>query len=144
MDLGTLTSSGNAKPLLIVEDVSVLRLRMPIPESYSEAIPDTSAVEFTVEAAPGKNYFATNLEKRFVIRLRDGKAEWVDVKNGFSQNDKVEIFGSLNKRDLLLSGATDEIKPHFTSYECFSAPFKTALNTRIKLPPQIFRICSSS
>jgi len=53
----------------------------------------------------------TNLERRFVIRLADGKAEWIDVKNGFSQNDKIEIFGSLHEGDLLLSSATDEIKP---------------------------------
>jgi len=167
VDLGTLTGSGTPKPLLVVEDVSVLRLRLPIPESYSAAIPDTSVVGFSVEATPGKTYtatlsrksgsinlsnrtetweyiyqnnadhlksgmfanatlnlgreelsflvpssaIATNLERKFVIRLREGKAEWVDVKNGFNQNDKIEIFGTLNEGDLLVSGATDEIKP---------------------------------
>ena len=167
VDLGTLTGSGNSKPLLVVEDVSSLRLRLPIPETYSAAIPDTSVIEFSVEAAPGKIFTATlsrksgsinlsnrtetweyiylnnedhlksgmfanaslkmgrgelsflvpaaaivtNLERRFVIRLTDGKAEWIDVKNGFSQNDKIEIFGSLHEGDLLLSAASDEIKP---------------------------------
>jgi RND family efflux transporter MFP subunit len=166
-DAGTLIGSGNAKPLLVIENVDILRLRIPVPESYSATVPDTTVIEFTVEAIPGKtwqatlsrksgsinlsnrtetweyrfyngeNYLksgmfatatlklgrgessflvptsaiATNLEKRFVIRLKDGKTEWVDVKNGFSQNDKVEIFGSLNEGDLLLTGATDEIKP---------------------------------
>ena len=54
---------------------------------------------------------ATNLEKRFVIRLKDGKTEWIDAKNGISMNDKVEIFGNLNIGDTLLVRATDEIKP---------------------------------
>ena len=53
---------------------------------------------------------ATNLEKRFVIRLKDGKTEWVDVKNGISMTDKMEIFGNLIAGDTLLVRATDEIK----------------------------------
>jgi multidrug efflux pump subunit AcrA (membrane-fusion protein) len=53
----------------------------------------------------------TNLEKRFVIRLKNNKAELVDVKNGISQDDKVEIFGMLSEGDILLVRATDEIKP---------------------------------
>jgi membrane fusion protein, multidrug efflux system len=54
---------------------------------------------------------ATNLEKRFVIRLKDGKTEWVDVRAGISMSDKVEIFGNLIEGDTLLMRATDEIKP---------------------------------
>ena len=167
IDLGTLTNSGSQKPLLVIEDVSILRLRLPVPESYTAAIPDTSTVDFSVEAMPGKRYIATlsrksgsinlsnrtetweyiyknnenklksgmfanatlkmgreessflvpssaivtTLEKKFVVRLKEGKTEWVDVKSGFSQNDKVEIFGSLNEGDLLIVGATDEVKP---------------------------------
>jgi len=53
----------------------------------------------------------TNLEKRFVIRLRNKKAELVDVKNGISQDNKVEIFGNLSEGDTLMARATDEIKP---------------------------------
>ena len=53
---------------------------------------------------------ATSLEKRFVIRLKDGMAQWVDVRNGISMGDKMEIFGNLNEGDTLLTRATDEIK----------------------------------
>lgn len=52
----------------------------------------------------------TTLEKRFVIRVRDGKTEWVDVRNGINTNDKVEIFGDLQEGDVLLLKANDEIK----------------------------------
>jgi membrane fusion protein, multidrug efflux system len=53
----------------------------------------------------------TNLEKRFVIRLKNGITEWVDVHNGFSVGNKTEIFGSLSEGDTLLVRGTDEIKP---------------------------------
>ena len=165
-DRGTLVGVTNSKPLLIVENIAELRLRIPVPEAYTMAIPDTSVIHFTVDAQPGKIYTAilsrksgsvnlgnrtetweyiyqnqdnqlksgmfatasirftrkdlsflvpesavvTNLEKRFVIRLKDNKAELVDVKNGISQNDKVEIFGMLSEGDILLVRATDEIK----------------------------------
>jgi membrane fusion protein, multidrug efflux system len=53
---------------------------------------------------------ATTLEKKFVIRLRNGIAEWIDVKNGVNLDDKLEIFGNLMQGDTLLTRATDEIK----------------------------------
>ena len=52
----------------------------------------------------------TNLEKRFVIRLRNGKTQWVDVRNGIIIENKTEIFGSLLEGDTLLVRGTDEIK----------------------------------
>jgi len=166
-DPGTLVASGNTKPLLVVENNNPLRLRVPVPEMYSAAVPDTSFINFTVDAQPDITYKAvlsrksgalnltnrtetweylynnpsgqlksgmfanavlklgrktpsflvpssavvTNLEKRFVIRLKDGTAEWVDVRNGISMTDKVEIFGNITAGDTLLVRATDEIKP---------------------------------
>lgn len=165
-DPGTLVGTNNSKPLLIVENIKTLRLRIPVPEAYTMAIPDTSVIRFTVDAQPGKIFTATlsrksgsinllnrtetweyiyqntnnqlksgmfstasikfgrkelsflvpesavvtNLEKRFVIRLKNNKAELVDVTNGISQDDKVEIFGMLSEGDILLVRATDEIK----------------------------------
>lgn len=53
---------------------------------------------------------ATTLEKKFVIRVREGIIEWVDVRTGISKNGKVEIFGELNEGDILLSRASDELK----------------------------------
>lgn len=166
-DRGTLIGSNASKPLFIVENVSILRLRIPVPEIYTSTISDTSVVKFTVDAMPGKIYsatfsrksgsinlsnrteaweftvqngernlksgmfanatitfgreelsflvpssaIATNLEKKFVIRLKNGVAEWIDVKSGFNQNDKIEIFGAIEEGDILLTSATDEIKP---------------------------------
>ncbi|MGY6521937.1 MAG: efflux RND transporter periplasmic adaptor subunit [Mongoliitalea sp.] len=53
---------------------------------------------------------ATTLEKKFVIRIKDGVMEWVDVRTGISKNGKTEIFGELNSGDVLLSRASDELK----------------------------------
>jgi RND family efflux transporter MFP subunit len=166
VDVGTLVGATNAKPIMVVENNSSLRLRVPVPEAYTAAISDTSFINFTVDAQPGITYkaslsrktgslnltnrtetwefiypnkdnqlksgmyanatiklerkeisfvvpataVATSLEKRFVIRLKDGKTEWVDVKNGIGMTDKVEIFGKLNIGDTLLVRSTDEIK----------------------------------
>lgn len=166
VDPGTLVSTGNTKPVLVVENINTLRLRVPVPEAYTAANTATSSIGFTVDAQPGITYqaklsrkagainlanrtetweflyqnnsgqlksgmyanavlklgraaptflvpaaaVATNLEKRFVIRLRDGKAEWVDVRAGINLGDRIEIFGNLVEGDTLLIRATDEIK----------------------------------
>jgi membrane fusion protein, multidrug efflux system len=166
VDAGTLVGINNPKPLLVVEDNARLRLRVPIPEAYTSAIPDSAFVNFTVDAQPNVIYKAalsrkagslnltnrtetwefmypntgnqlksgmyanasiklgrkdpsflvpssaivTNLEKRFVIRLNNGKTEWIDVRNGMNMNDKTEVFGNLSVGDTLLLRATDEIK----------------------------------
>ena len=167
VDAGTLVGAGIAKPLLILENNSSLRLRIPVPEAYITAVPDSSFINFTVDAQPGITYkaalarksgalnlsnrtetwefiypnknnelksgmfanatlkmgrtansfvvpvtaVATNLEKKFVICLKNGKAEWLDVRTGITMSDKIEIFGKIQEGDTLLVRATDEIKP---------------------------------
>ncbi|HVW59639.1 MAG TPA: efflux RND transporter periplasmic adaptor subunit [Puia sp.] len=59
---------------------------------------------------------ATTQEKRFVIRVKDNKAEWVDVGQGISTDKGLEIFGNLQPGDTLLVKATDERKPGTTAY----------------------------
>jgi len=46
----------------------------------------------------------------FVIRVRGGKAEWVNVQTGQTVNGEVEIFGSLNPGDQVIRMATDAIR----------------------------------
>jgi membrane fusion protein, multidrug efflux system len=164
-DPGALVSN-SSKPLLVIENINKLRLRIAVPEIYS-ALLKTSEVDFTVNAIPNGTFRAsfsrrsnhidastrteiweyeysnssgalksgmfanavinlqrtdsaftipfsalvTNLERNFVIRIRENKSEWVDVKNGMSLSDRIEIFGSLEEGDLLVLKANDEIKP---------------------------------
>lgn len=53
---------------------------------------------------------ATTLERKFVIRVHDGKAQWVDVRQGMTTDAGIEVFGELHNGDTLLSKATDERK----------------------------------
>lgn len=59
---------------------------------------------------------ATTLERKFVIRVRDGKAQWVDVRQGMTTDTGVEVFADLQPGDTLLTKATDERKPGTTAY----------------------------
>jgi len=53
---------------------------------------------------------ATTTERVFVIRIRNGTAEWVDVKRGMSMGDLVEVFGDLQENDSIAVRATDELR----------------------------------
>ena len=54
----------------------------------------------------------TNDQQRtFVERVRDGKAEWVDVVIGLSVAGNIEVFGDLKRGDEVIRNATDAIRP---------------------------------
>lgn len=53
----------------------------------------------------------TNLERTFVVRVRDGKTEWVDVKAGASSGSYTEVFGDLQPGDEVAVRGSDEIAP---------------------------------
>src|SRR5882724_5648415 len=54
----------------------------------------------------------TNDQQRtFVERVRNGKAEWVDVVTGLSMSGNVEVFGDLKPGDEVIRNATDAIRP---------------------------------
>jgi RND family efflux transporter MFP subunit len=59
---------------------------------------------------------ATTLERKFVIRVREGKAEWVDVRQGMTTDKGVEVFGELRAGDTLVGKASDERKPGAVAY----------------------------
>jgi hypothetical protein len=52
----------------------------------------------------------TTTERTFVIREKDGRAEWVDVKKGATEGDLVEVMGNLKAGDKVLRRATDETR----------------------------------
>ena len=73
-------------------------VNLPLPSNDSSFIvPRTALVSST--------------EKVFVIRVVDGKVEWVDVKRGREAEGKVEVYSdSLREGDNLVKVATDEIR----------------------------------
>ena len=59
---------------------------------------------------------ATTLERKFVIKVKDGKTQWADVRQGITTDAGVEVFGALATGDTLLVKATDERKPGTGAY----------------------------
>ena len=53
---------------------------------------------------------AVTTERTFVVRIRNGAVEWVDVKRGVSMGDLVEVFGNLAENDVIASRGTDELR----------------------------------
>jgi membrane fusion protein (multidrug efflux system) len=52
----------------------------------------------------------TTSERTFVVREREGKAEWVDVKKGAADGDLIEVSGNLKAGDMVVRRATDELR----------------------------------
>ncbi|WP_207515401.1 efflux RND transporter periplasmic adaptor subunit [Longitalea luteola] len=59
---------------------------------------------------------ATTQERKFLIKVKDGKATWVDVRQGMSTDKGVEVFGDLKNNDTIVIRATDERKPGTEAY----------------------------
>jgi RND family efflux transporter MFP subunit len=162
---GALVGSG-AEPLLVIQQVSHLRLVVAVPEEDVGGIARGAKVDFQVPAYPGRTYsgtiaraahaldqktrsmpveldvfnsdgslspgmypavkwpvrrsrpalyvpktsVVTTTERVFVIRDRDGHAEWIDVRKGPDDGDLAEVMGSLQPGDRVVRRATDEIR----------------------------------
>jgi membrane fusion protein (multidrug efflux system) len=57
-----------------------------------------------------KTSIVTTTERTFVIRVRGGRAEWVDVRPGAGEGSLVEVNGALREGDQVLWRATDETR----------------------------------
>jgi membrane fusion protein, multidrug efflux system len=54
---------------------------------------------------------ATTTDRTFVIRIRNGKTEWIDVRTGLTSGALVEVFGDLRAGDEIAGRGTDELRP---------------------------------
>ncbi len=54
---------------------------------------------------------ARTTERVFVVRISNGKAEWVDVKTGASLANCIGVFGKLAEGDWVTVRGTDELRP---------------------------------
>jgi membrane fusion protein, multidrug efflux system len=163
---GALVKADSEPALLVLQQVSRLRLVVAVPEQYVGGIARGARVGFRVPAFPGRAYWGTTAriaqaldehtrtmaveldvnngdgtlapgmyptvswpvrsagtvlmvprtsvvtttERTFVIRVRDGRAEWVDVRKGPASGDIVEVTGPLKPGDRVMRRATDEIR----------------------------------
>ena len=53
---------------------------------------------------------ARTTEATFVIRIRDGNAEWVNVQTGEIDGKSIEVFGGLREGDEVAGRGTDELR----------------------------------
>ena len=66
------------------------------PRSDAVLVPATAVVSTT--------------ERMFVVRVRDGQAEWVTVKRIATRGDQAEVVGSLSVGDTVVARGSDEIR----------------------------------
>jgi RND family efflux transporter MFP subunit len=163
---GSLVSQSSGS-MLRLEQISRLRLTVPVPEAYVSAITKGTKVEFRVSAFPNQTFQAVisrpaysldmktrsmlveldvindqlllapgmfaevqwpvsraqaslfvprtalvrTSERQFVVRIRDGAAEWVDVRRGEANGEAIEVFGDLRAGDAVVRRGNDEIRP---------------------------------
>lgn len=163
---GALVGPAADPALLVVQQVSHLRLVVAVPESEVGLTPHGASVPFHVTSAPERVYtgviarvsraldpktrtmpveldvfnrdgslapgmfptvkwpvrqsrpalfvpktsVVTTTERVFVIRDRNGHAEWVDVKKGASEGDLIEVIGNLQAGDRVVKRGTDELR----------------------------------
>ena len=53
---------------------------------------------------------ANDLERAFVVRVENDRAEWVDVKTGAKSGNLIEVFGNLKRGDQVAVRGTDQIR----------------------------------
>jgi len=163
---GALVGTAEDPALLIVQQISHLRLVVAVPEEDVAGIENGAQVSFKVPAFPGRTFtgrvarnshsldpktrtmpveldvlnrdsalapgmypsvqwpvhrtrpslfvpktsVVTTTERTFVIRSKNGIAEWVSVSKGASDGDLVEVRGDLQTGDKVVRRATDEIR----------------------------------
>ena len=163
---GALAGPGSDAVLLVVQQVSRLRLVVPVPEEDVAGMARGASVSFHVPAYPDRAYtgtvariahaldpktrtmpveldvtnidgtlapgmypsvkwpvrrehpalfvpktsVVTTTERTFVIRERNGRAEWVDVKKGAADGDLIEVSGALAAGDKVVRRGTDELR----------------------------------
>ena len=73
------------------------QVEWPVQRSYVTLFVPVSAV-------------ASDLQRSFVIRIREKHAEWVDVKTGARANGLIEVFGELEAGDQVAARGTDQIR----------------------------------
>jgi membrane fusion protein (multidrug efflux system) len=164
--VGPASGQSGAQPIVQIENISRLRVVVPVPEAYVAGVREGQQVTFNVPANPGRTYRApiarishdinqitrtmqveldlqnadaeitpgtftsvewpihrsyvtlfvpssavtSDQQRTFVIRVNQGKAEWVDVKTGVAVNGKTEVFGDLQPGQIVVVNATDTIR----------------------------------
>jgi len=163
-------SGAGAVSMMRLQEVSTLRLVVPVPEVAAGSVTEGDVVKFTVPAYPGVSFSGTiarasraldlktrtlpveldvenrdgrlapgmfpevqwlmkrteatlfvpptsivvTTERTFVVRVKSGTTEWVDVRLGVSTGSLQEVFGTLSPGETVALRGSDELRPGTT------------------------------
>ena len=100
----------------INQTTRTMQVELDFPNANAEVTPGTFAnVNWPIHR-PYPTLFVpltavtTDQQRTFVIRVRQGKAEWVDVQTGVTSKGTTEVFGDLQAGDEVVDNATDSIR----------------------------------
>jgi membrane fusion protein, multidrug efflux system len=100
----------------INKDTRTMQVELDFHNGDAQVTPGTFAnVEWPIQRAYQTLFvpvtaITTDLQRTFVIRVRQEKTEWVDVKSGVTVNGKTEVFGDLKSGEMVVVNATDSIR----------------------------------
>jgi len=57
-----------------------------------------------------KTSVVTTTQRTFVVREKNGRAEWVNVQKGPTDGDLIQVLGALHAGDIVVKRATDEMR----------------------------------
>jgi len=90
------------------------RVEMDIDNNDKKLLPGMIA-EVSIPVSPRDSGFVVpktalinSTERIFVIKITNGHAQWIDVKNGKEADGKVEVYGRLSVGDTLVTIASEE------------------------------------
>jgi RND family efflux transporter MFP subunit len=92
-------------------------VELDVTDPHSELVPGSfSEVEWPVHRTYStlfvpRSAIASDLERTFVIRIRNNAAEWMDVKTGATSGNLIEVFGDLKEGDEVAVRGTDQLRP---------------------------------
>jgi RND family efflux transporter MFP subunit len=110
--------SGKVARIAHAVDVSTrtMAVELDVPNDNGRLAPGAFCQVRWPVKRPGVSLFvpstsvASTTDRTFVIRVRNGKTEWVDVKTGLTAGALVEIFGDLRAGDEIARRGTDELR----------------------------------
>lgn len=94
-----------------------MSVELDVSDPHAELVPGTFCeVEWPIRRTYATLFVplsavASNLERTFVIRIRNRRTEWVDVKTGVTSTNLIEAFGDLHEGDEIATRGTDQLQP---------------------------------
>jgi RND family efflux transporter MFP subunit len=93
-----------------------MSVELDVTDPHAELVPGTFCeVEWPVRRTYATLFVpvsavASNLERTFVVRVRNHRTEWVDVKTGVTAGSLIEVFGDLREGDEIATRGTDQLR----------------------------------